>query len=101
MLARCCPLLCTHRRRRLLTYLPCPPPTGAPAATRNIFCDPATDTCFNLTTTVKSFDDAATACAAMTGRLVTYQSAAKQLMVEQVGHGAGRRSGLADAFIGC
>jgi hypothetical protein len=60
-------------------------PAGAPAATRNIFCDPSTDTCFNLTTTVRSFDDATSACAAMTGQLVTYTSAAKQLMVEQVG----------------
>ncbi len=33
---------------------------------------------------VKSFDAASAACAAMTGGLVTYTSAAKQLMVEQV-----------------
>ncbi len=57
---------------------------GAPAPTRNIFCDPVADTCFNLTVSVKSFDAASAACAAMTGRLVTYTSAAKQLMVEQV-----------------
>jgi hypothetical protein len=58
---------------------------GAPAPTRNIFCDPTADMCFNLTVSVKSFDVASAACAAMTGRLVTYTSAAKQLMVEQVG----------------
>jgi hypothetical protein len=62
-------------------------PPGAPAATRNIFCEPVSGLCFNLTTTVRSFDDASAACAAMTGRLVTHTTAAKQLMVEQVGGG--------------
>jgi hypothetical protein len=57
---------------------------GAPAPTRNIFCEPNEGLCFNLTATVKSFDDASAACTAMTGRLVTYTTAAKQLMVEQV-----------------
>jgi hypothetical protein len=65
---------------------------GAPAPTRNIFCEPNEGLCFNLTATVKSFDDASAACTAMTGRLVTYTTAAKQLMVEQVGGAAQARA---------
>ena len=61
---------------------------GKPAATRNLFCAPGAsggvDTCFNLNTSSRSYDAAKAACEAMTGNLVYYSSAAKQLMVEMV-----------------
>jgi hypothetical protein len=41
--------------------------------------------CFNMSTTFMSFGNAQAACRAMTGELVQYTSAGKQLMVEQVG----------------
>lgn len=40
--------------------------------------------CFNMTSNLRSFDAAKAACEAMTGQLVMYTTAAKQLMVEQV-----------------
>jgi hypothetical protein len=58
---------------------------GAPPNGRNLFCDPSTNMCFNMSTTFKTYTAAEADCQAMTGQLVMYTSAAKQLMVEQVG----------------
>jgi hypothetical protein len=40
--------------------------------------------CFNLTTQLRSFAAASAACRTMSGQLVQYNSAAKQLLVEMV-----------------
>jgi hypothetical protein len=65
-------------------HLPHPMRAGPPAASKTMFCDPATALCFNLTTSLRSFAAASAACSAMSGQLVQYRNADKQLLVEMV-----------------
>ncbi len=59
------------------------PPHGAPLNDDYFYCDACTRSCFRVIPTPAAFHKAAADCAAQGGSLVTYNSSAKQLAVEQ------------------